>query len=209
MPLLTVVVAMLLSGLVRGAWTNRWGPSGALEEAVSRLQGVPLVLGDWDGSVMHLSDREVALTEISGYLSRRYVNRRTGAVVSVLVVCGRPGPVSVHPPEVCYQGAGYEEFGAGSVYACPAGPGGKFQVRQFRKRNVATPTHLRLLYAWSASDAWAAPKYPRFTFARHPMLCKLYVVRELLNPDEALADSPESDLINSFLPELHRALFSS
>src|SRR4051812_23326676 len=98
LPVLTVVGVVTLSGVVHGVWTNRWGSTRAVEEASARLQDVPMTVGEWDGQAKELSEREIALAEINGYFSRNYVNRRTGSMVSVLLICGRPGPVSVHTP---------------------------------------------------------------------------------------------------------------
>src|SRR5438105_7726947 len=95
-PLLTVFAVVASSGALHGVRTNRWAPSGALERATARLADLPMTVGDWDGQADELDARQAALAEVSGSVLRRYVNRRTGAVVSVLLVCGRPGPVSLH-----------------------------------------------------------------------------------------------------------------
>jgi hypothetical protein len=100
-----VFSTVLVSAAVAGLWTGRWGSSRALQDAVARLDEVPLTLGEaWDGQPEELSDQEVAVAEIDGYVRWRYVNRRTGAVVSMLLVCGRSGPVAAHTPDVCYAG---------------------------------------------------------------------------------------------------------
>ena len=44
---------------------------------------------------------------MTGYLLRTYTHRISGETFQVLLVCGKPGPTSLHPPDVCYQGAGY------------------------------------------------------------------------------------------------------
>src|SRR4051794_25685739 len=92
-PLLTVLTVVVLSGIVHGLWTDRWVPGEEPERAAARLADVPLTLGDWDGRAGQLDARHVEVAELSGYLLREYVHRRTGNVVSVLLVCGRPGPV--------------------------------------------------------------------------------------------------------------------
>jgi Protein of unknown function (DUF3485) len=201
-PLLTVVFPVVFSGFIQGSWTNRWGASGAVATAVSRLPDVPMSVGDWDAQSRELTQREITVADLGGYLFRRYVHRKTGAVVTVLLVCGRPGPISVHTPDVCYQGAGYEEISAPDLYSCPTEPGGQFMVRQFRKRNVATPGQLRILYAWSAGSTWAAPKYPRISFARESVLFKMYVIGESPKSNEPVAESPEGDLLRLLLPQL-------
>jgi hypothetical protein len=206
LPLLTVVAAVAFSGVVQGVWTNRWGQARAVE-AAAKLEGVPMTLGDWDGQRRELSAREVAVAEINGYLLRRYVNRRTGDVVSLLIVCGPPGPVSVHTPEVCYRGAGYAQVGAAFRYSTRPEGSAEFLVRQFQKENAAVPTHLRILYGWGAAGAWTAPDNPRVAFARSPALYKIYVSRELVKEDEVLEGDPATDFVKVLMPELQRALF--
>ena len=71
-----------------------WGLSVPLVVVASRL-------GLFD---MPAEAYEAAAAELEGWLARRYLHRRTGVVVHVLLLCGRPGPLSVHTPEVCYYG---------------------------------------------------------------------------------------------------------
>src|SRR5262245_13740506 len=132
---IVVFVAVVGSGAAAGLWTGRWGSTQALREAAARLDRVPLTLGDaWDGHPGELSDREIRIAELEGYLQRRYVHRRTGNIVSVLLVCGRPGPISVHVPEVCYAGAGFEATGPRREYDA-ADSKAQFQVQDFQQGN--------------------------------------------------------------------------
>src|SRR5437764_15264638 len=107
LPILSAIPLLLAFGAVEGVWSERWHKSGALEQAAARLDQLPLNVGDWQGRDQELDARVQTLAELSGYRSRQYVHRTTGATLSVLLVCGRPGPVAVHSPEVCYAGAGY------------------------------------------------------------------------------------------------------
>src|SRR5436305_14462199 len=102
---------------------------------------------------------------MAGYLMRSYVNRRTYGSVQVLIICGAPGPTSVHTPDVCYRGAGFSMQGQA--------------VRHIEKRkNAVTPVelwtadfhrsqglltqHLRIYWTWSAKGEWVAPGNPRW-----------------------------------------------
>jgi hypothetical protein len=209
LPPLVVLTAAISSGVVHGLWTNRWGRSGAVEQASARLGDVALSLGDWEGRAQpQLSEREVAIAGINGSLLRKYVNRRTGQGVSVLIVCGRPGPVSVHTPDVCYRGAGYETTAEGR-YTSGASAKGAFKVLTLRKQSATVPVHLRLMYAWGADGSWTAPDRPRLAFARKPALYKLYVIRELPSPNEPLDKGPAVAFLKVLLPELQRTLFTA
>ena len=203
---LTVFAAVLSSGAVQGVWTNRWSNSAALERATARVAELPLTVGEWDGQVESLSERQLAVADVTGHALRRYVNRRTGDAVSVLLLCGRPGPVAVHTPEVCYGGLGYQLAGERLKQPAPAGDG-DFWVTRFRKEQAAGVEHLRVLYAWNADGGWEAADSPRNRYARRPALYKLYVTRQFLRADEPLEDGPELAFLRAFLPAARQALF--
>jgi hypothetical protein len=204
----TLLVAVLGSGAIAGLWGGRWGSSASVRQAAARLEQVPLPLGaNWDVQEDALSDREVAVAELDGYLYRHYLHRRSGARVTALLVCGRPGPVSVHTPEVCYAGAGYVQTSAERTHEVEAGPAHQFQVRDFRLGNVATPTMLRVFMTWGYKGQWSVPARPRWAFADKPYLYKLYVIRSLVRPHEPLERDPAVDLIKELMPVLQESLF--
>ena len=67
------------------------------------------------------------------------------ALSSVLLVCGRPGPVSVHTPDVCYAGVGYAMENPPVLYQPPsATPSGEFWMADFVQQKSTIPTHLRM-----------------------------------------------------------------
>jgi hypothetical protein len=204
--LLTVFAVVASAGAVHGLWTNRWAAPAALERGAARMADLPMTLGDWDGQAEALDGRQLAAADVSGHLLRRYVNRRTGAVVSVLLLCGRPGPISVHTPEVCYRGTGYDQVGVRTKHALD-GQAGELWVSRFQKQPAAAPESLRVLYAWNAAGKWEAPASPRSAFARYPALYKLYVIRPLVRDDEPLEEDPVLELLRGLLPALEKALF--
>src|SRR3954469_4176877 len=97
----TVSVALLVSGLVHGRWTDRWTRSAAPDEAASRFELLPQEVGDWEGQTIEVKPTR-ADEQIAGTLQRRYTNRRPGQAVAIALVCGRPGPVSIPSPDICY-----------------------------------------------------------------------------------------------------------
>ncbi len=203
-----LLLAVLGSGALAGLWGGRWGSSGSVQQAAARLEQVPPSLGPaWDVQEDTLSARELAIAELDGYFHRHYVNRRTGSKVSVLMVCGRPGPVSVHTPEICYTGSGYIETSRGQMHEGAAKVPYQFQVQNFRKGNVATPTLLRVFMTWGDRGQWRVPTRPRWDFAGKQYLYKLYVVRTLVRLDEPLDQDPAVDLIKDLMPRLQESLF--
>jgi hypothetical protein len=209
LPLLLAAPLIIGYGVIEGRWTSRWTPSPEIREAADRLQRVPLALGEWKAKALEMDPREVEVGQISGYLYRVYVRPATKDVVTVLLVCGRPGPVSVHTPDVCYRGLGYAMAGDSSRVAVPA-PGLKrpaeFRTAQFRREEGPNPDPLRVFWGWNAAGTWEAPDNPRFAFARFRALYKLYVIHHQADPNEPAEQDAGQDLMNLLLPELERAL---
>jgi hypothetical protein len=204
-----VLVVILASGIAHGLWSGRWNVSDGPERAAARLERLPMAVGDWDGHAGELDTRQMKVADLSGASVREYVNRRTSSVVSILLVCGRPGPVSVHPPEICYGGQGYEPAGARSRYANPSLAGAAFWVCDFHKPRVTPPDRLRIFYAWSANGTLSAPENPRLTFFREPALYKLYIIRKLVQAEEPLEDDPAVDFLKVFVPQLQKSVFAT
>jgi hypothetical protein len=208
--ILTGCVVLAVSGFVHGHWTNRWGSGNELEEAVARLDNIPLVVGEWRGQDFRLPAEETAGANLAGYRAWRYENRK-GQQVTALLVCGLPGPVSVHTPDVCYSGAGYEMAGDPlPVMVSAGGPSDRagFLAASFRKGGPLSTSGLRIYWGWNAAGTWETPGEPRWAFARYKALYKLYVLRENSPRDATdLRKDPCVDFMSVYLPEVDRALF--
>jgi uncharacterized protein DUF3485 len=211
LPILVVAPLLLGYGLIEGRWTNRWNPPAALQAAADRLQGFPMALGEWSGQAVELSERELAVGQIKGYAYRRYVHPPTGKVIAVLLVCGRPGPISAHTPDVCFAGSGYGMIAEPvrlATSAGPADPAGELWTANFCKEDGPLPDPLFVAWGWNVTGGWEAPANPRLRFARYPMLFKLYVVQHLASLSEPDAKETYQEFMSLLLPELQRRLFS-
>lgn len=202
-PLIAGGTLLVLGGTVHGLWTDRWGASAAMRAAADRLQTVPLQVADWDGQDVEMNARHLAVADVAGHLSRRYVQRSTGSEVSVILLCGRPGPLAVHCPEVCFAGAGYGMDGAREKWTTPAG--GEFWVATFRKPGP-DPQALRIFWAWGTVGDWVASEHPRWQFSPAMPLYKLYVARPLVQPNEPFDAEPARRFLQAFVPELRKHL---
>src|SRR4051794_29049118 len=211
MRLLSILVGAALlaaSGLVHGILTERWSSSGELQAAVARLDRIPITVGDWTGRALELNREQLRVGRIAGYIHRRYENRRTGATATILVVCGSPGPISVHTPDACYGGIGYEPMAPQARYSTPTPRPAEFWRLDLRKPPSPEPGYLRVFYAWNAAGGWKAPAgEPRLVFSRAPFLYKLYVIREMRVADEPLEGDPGLELARQLLSPLDGALF--
>jgi hypothetical protein len=219
LPVATSVLLLLAYGLAEGYWTDRWSLSRELAEAPARLAAVPLRVGEWEGEEGELDARQARQGEIKGSVVRRYTNRATGETLSVLLVCGRPGPIAVHSPEVCLGGAGFalQRAETRQAVSAPGLSGGDaFWVGRFHKPAEAVPEVIDVHWSWNARGDWQAIEGPRLFFARERVLYKLYVTRPVSRPDAApLANDgpgkeerdPAHEFLAAFLPEVKRALF--
>lgn len=208
-PYLIAIVVVLATGLTTGVRANRWHDSKALDAAAKRLEGLPMTIGEWEGEAGELPARIIEQSEVSGYLLRRYRNPRTQAAVSVFIGCGRPGPVGVHSPEVCYTGGGFELLSSRPL-AIPIDTDGAksgMRVSDFRNPPSQNPGYLRIFWAMTADGNWAVPESPRFTYAGVPALFKIYLSKEVANPSESMEKDACYEFSQILLPELNKTLF--
>jgi hypothetical protein len=211
LPIAAAWTLVLGAGIVHGLWTQRWRPSQEVEAAVARIDHVPMELGDWKGEGAELDPEAVAQARVSGCWMRRYTQQSTGAKVSVLLMCGRAGPLSVHTPEWCYGGAGFAMAGPAVKHRVRAegdSRSAEFWTARFTKARSALPEHLRIFWAWNAEGDWKSPQWPRLEFGRCPVLFKMYVMRNLADVHESLDTDPCVALLGRLLPELERSLFA-
>ncbi len=211
-PIYTVTALALIigSGLMHGAWTNRWRTAPALAELAARLESVPTVLGDWTGSSQAIPSRQMAIAGAAGQLSRVYTNPKNGQTVSVMLLCGLPGNISTHTPDACYPGAGYT-LGSSERFIQRYGVperDAEFQTA-VASRAGTNPSYLRLYWTWHASGGWSAPDNARWAFAAEPMLAKLYVVRETRGVAVDPKEDPCAQFMSLLLPELDRVMSAS
>src|SRR5262249_15661213 len=153
------ILLVIGTGLVHGYWTDRWSRDELGTSAGESLQALPMFLAEWEGQEI---DTKFQLTPgLNGQLLRRYINRQTGEGVTLAIICGRPGPVSIHTPEVCYGGSGFTIKERKTIKA-PYGDNNPdfFTAKAIRSR-VTEQTTLRLFWAWNAGGDWRVSESPR------------------------------------------------
>jgi hypothetical protein len=208
-------LALIATGLVHGFWTDRWSASVDLRQRGDRLHSVPMAFGDWEGKEIEAKPGQVA-PGVTGCIQRRYFNRRLGVEVVLALVNGRPGPVATHTPEVCYGASGYV-VGQRVLAQVPLdteGTSAQFWKADAERKSATVTTKLRIFWAWNGSQGWQAPAdarraFPRF---RHPVLHKLYVLRDVSAESDAGKpagqDEPCQLFLQELLPVLERVLFT-
>jgi hypothetical protein len=210
----TALIAVLASGVVHGLLTDRWQEAPEPATRAARLQMVPYMLGDWVAQDIETDAQQIG--PVAGYLHRRYLNRQSGIGVTMYMVCGRPGPVCIHTPDVCYAASGYEILNQERLKLPADISEGEFWTTKLRRTNSTEDQRLRIFWSWSDGDAWSVPENPRLEFARRSVLFKLYLIREERSSNrpgtqtdngEFSAEEPCLDLLRQLLPEWRKAVF--
>jgi hypothetical protein len=204
MPLLVAITVVLAAGLLHGLGTERWRHSTDLQFALSRLDDLPEQVGEWRASPLEMDGTVLRQAGAEGWWLRRFTNARTGAAVTILLLCGPTRHMAIHRPEDCYRGAGYEM--AGEAVPLPIGDGSDvFWTARFSKLDSLDSVQLRICWAWFAGGKWQAPDSPRLAFAGFPVLYKLYAIREISDPAEPFVCNPSVELLRLLAPELTRS----
>jgi hypothetical protein len=207
--LLSAATLLAASGVSHRLWTGAWNLTNEPAESAARLANVPTTIGDWEGADLEVDRRQLARAEADGFLARRYLQRRTGSEVSAFIICGRPGPVSVHTPDICYGGIGFHIVGSQSRYHVAGDaemPEADFLWANFDKSDPVAPARLRIYWAWKTGRGWRAPSSPRMTFGGAAALYKLYLVYRPAPGAEPTDRDPCQDFMSVLLPELEKAL---
>jgi hypothetical protein len=213
-----VVIAVAVGGLVAAAVVDRrmsGVESGDVRAAAAKLDGVPREFGAWTSTDNPLEDKILRVAEAAGHVSRTYTNRKNGARISVLLLCGPTGPIGAHEPKYCYAGNGFDMSGRPEKRSIglPGGGSAAFWSVLFEKKSGRGEIPLRVYWMWGLDGEWRASADPRTEYALHRALYKLYASRaEPQPPPETprgsgkLAPDPLDEFLMEFLPEVNRAL---
>lgn len=210
LPLLIAIPLVIAYGVTEGFWTNRWTLSSELKQAAERLDKVPLSFGEWQGQTKKIEQRFLEQGEVSGYILRDYVNPKTGETVQVLIICGLPGPTSVHTPDVCYRGAGYvmaAQETRHSEKVKSLAQTVEMWTANFRKPQSPISGQLRIYWTWTVDGQWNAPSSPRWQYAGQKILYKMYLVHQDLEDRTSGQDKTCMDFLHEFVPRVNQTLF--
>jgi hypothetical protein len=200
---IAILALTLTAAAAHGVVTSRW--TGG-RDVIPTVPQFPSTIGDWTGS----DDETDADDPGMIHFTRKYTHSRLGRSVVVSLTAGHPGLTAVHTPEYCYRGSGYDV--AGPIERRTAdvknGPPATFWTTQFEKKTAAGAERLRIFWAWSAGQGWAAPDHPRLHYLGKPSLYKLYVVA----PGQADVAPGKDVVLDEFLAgllgTLNQALFA-
>ena len=178
----------------------------AVKAAATRLNSIPEQIGVWTSSLEAIDARERRIAEIVGSVRRTYRNSENGYVVSLTILCGAAGPMSVHPPTACFEGVGYELSSGPSVvtFADADDAPSSLNRAMFRLPGSQMTDVVRVFWGWSDDGRWTAPANPRLAFRGQPYLFKMYVVDRSLPQADDVRQSEA--FLEEALPEIRKGL---
>jgi hypothetical protein len=204
---LSLAIALtVVSGLVHGKLSQRWGMDARMQSVAAQLAEFPEEIGPWQLEESYeLGRSAMELLDCQGYVNRGYRHRETGDLVKLTVMVGPGSKMSIHVPEICYEASNFTLLGPRERFELEVEGrphalwGVRFQVNDVSERRV------RVLYGWSRGDEWMAPRLPRWSVAGAPVLYKM----QLSHVDQDLATSDESEddpVLRAFLQDAITAL---
>jgi hypothetical protein len=166
-----VVVALTISsGVIQGRAIQRWSvpdPGTFLD-----LTRIPTSFGDWKlVQEQSVSDGVLKTLKAESSVFRIYKNDAE-QFISMAVIAGPCGPVSVHIPEICYSSQEYTQVADRVRMKVDTATGDEYWSLAFLTKNVdAAP--MTVCYAWSDGGNWEAPDFARKYFAGKRRLFKV------------------------------------
>ncbi|QDT63304.1 exosortase-associated EpsI family protein [Calycomorphotria hydatis] len=204
LPIILGFVVIIGVAIADGLRADRWGPGGELQEAADQLAAFPETLGTWESKSFEIPEDQLEVAGASGSISRHYRDRETGRVVTVMILCGRPGPIAVHPPTVCFTSSGLRLLAEPhNTIVATDGPNGpdEFLTADFAYPRDQFGPILRTYWGWFSEGVISAPSNPRIAFAPQPVLHKVYVTH-----DAVIGDKNSEQVGQSFMRVLLPAL---
>jgi hypothetical protein len=210
--LLVLLAGTLGAGWLHGNMTNRWGIHPDSNLAAARLrQPLPERVGHWKlRREAELEKAVIRMLRCPASISRVYEHEQTGDVISVAVLLGPPGPISVHTPEICYSSHNYTVTSARERTTLTDATGDEHSLWEVRmKSNSVDGARLRVLYAWTTGNKWLAAEHPRFGYGGVPHLYKVQLASNSSPGDSLEEFDPAQDFLRSFLVQLEPKLVDS
>jgi len=207
-----LVVGTIAAGVVHGRMTNSWKLSPTSGIAGKRLKAVlPEDFGNWRFERQtEFAPDVLKILENPVCFSRTYRHAQTGDAVTVAVIVGQPGPVSVHTPEICYSSRDYTIAGDRTKYEIVAADGHThtfWKLALNANKNEAMP--LEVIYGWTTGTQWEATERPRYAFGGLSHLYKLQLAAAVPDGRSNTDFDPLQDFLTGFLSQLQPKLVES
>jgi len=195
----TVVVLLVMTGLADGRFADTKGRQQKLMHTSELLASLPLECGNWTSTSIEVDSEELRIAEATGAVLRCYRNRLSGDLVTVLLLCGPPGPISVHPPTACYKARGYRLVDEPRrVTFVDDNKSHEVLAAEFSNPAGFAEDRVGITWCWTADGHWTTPQNPRFEFADEAALLKLYITWDRGGDSRSLEASIPKEFFHSF-----------
>jgi hypothetical protein len=203
---LVVVLAILAASGGARAWQGR-RVDDALERGRSSpfpLADLPMTIGSWEGRDEAMDPKIVRITGGTDLVTRRYVDRRTGVGLDVLVLYGPTFDVSPHTPEVCYPAAGFEAIpGASERPILVGGPAAvPFRSLAFTKGEGGLADSREVYYSLRYDGRWTTRAASPRDSSRIPGMFKVQVSRRLSGRERRDVENPCEPFLAALVGEI-------
>jgi hypothetical protein len=209
--------AVLACALVLGSGAVRWWQARRVDAAMAQgreapfpLAQVPINLGTWEGTATELDPLIVEGTGSSDHITRRYVDRRTGVSLDVIVLYGPTHDVFIHSPELCYPKAGFT--GAGETIErpirCPVG-NVPFRSVAYTKGDAGRSDSQEVYYSWRYGGRWSTTATTPKQSERIPGMYKVQVARRIVRGESRTLDNPCESFLEVLIPDLEARITAS
>ena len=211
-PLTVVLVIVAIGTWKQGVYTDRFTwieqDTEQLDNFTKRLEHVPLEFGDWVGEVKAYNEDQFIRSKCNGCFSSMYENKRTGDAVTVYLVSGTARNATIHTPDWCYRGAGYEMKAKPNSYRISSDDiSSEFVTTTFNRETAFEQQHLRIFWTFSENGTWEGPVRAKIHFAGKSALFKMYLISPILKRDDSVESSPAKQFAEDFMPILTEVLF--
>lgn len=213
LPFAFVALVLGVTTYVQGNWSERWNQAelnAQLKVASSKVDGVPIFIGDWKGTEQKVDPKQLEQAHVTAHQSREYLNvKNRNEKIGYFLVCGKPRHVAIHTPDDCYRAAGFQMLGKPEVVTIDVGnERARFYTTVFRKEQGSEVDTMRIFWAWNDGSGWDAPTSPRLAYGVGPSLYKMYCILPTADDRKVNDQHPCVKFIKSVLPEIDHSLFA-
>lgn len=214
LPIAVVVIVLGIGTLIEGKYSDRWGKaqSEKLDQFTAAVDRVPAAFGHWTSVDEEVDPTAFKASNCTNCISRTYTNRE-GERVNVYLVSGTGRHVTIHTPDWCYVGAGYDivdgepqQFTDSEADTLEVPP--EYLTAIFRKEDPLYTHHIRIFWTFSDDGIWRGPRMPKPTLGSKPAMYKIYMITEVDQGNVDITSNPTLKFAREFLPLINKELFT-
>ena len=213
LPIGILLVVLIVGTYVEGTYSDRWGKaqSEKLDQFTAAVDRIPKEFGHWTSIEDKVDEEQFKASNCTNCISRTYTNRE-GERVNVYLVSGTGRHVTIHTPDWCYVGAGYDivdgepqQYTDDSAATLETPP--EFLTAIFRKEDPLFTHHIRIFWTFSDDGIWRGPRMPKPALGSKPAMYKIYMITEINEVNAEVSKDATLKFAREFLPLINGILF--